>query len=78
MKINQYNENGEYHGYWEQYYHNGNLWYKGSFINGRRHGLWEYYHDNGKLMYKGNYLNGKPDGYWEWYNGNLYKKTYLI
>jgi antitoxin component YwqK of YwqJK toxin-antitoxin module len=78
--INLYNEKGEKHGYWERYYGNGRLWYKGNYVDGREHGYWEVYFDNGRLDYKGNYLNGKKHGYWEDYydNGQLaYKGNYV-
>jgi hypothetical protein len=32
--MNQYNEQGKQHGYWEKYYDNGQLWYKGHDLNG--------------------------------------------
>ena len=44
-----YNTNGKRHGYWEVYYFNGNLWFKGYYINGNRHGLCEEY--NNKTFY---------------------------
>jgi antitoxin component YwqK of YwqJK toxin-antitoxin module len=77
--INLFDENGERHGYWEQYYDNGQLSYKGNYVNGNKHGYWEDYFYNGQLNYKGNYVNGKPHGYWEsyWDNGELdYKGFY--
>ena len=71
--INLYNDKGEKHGYWEDYYDNGQLAYKGNFVNGNRHGYWESYYADGQLSYKGNYVNGKPHGYWEnnYPNGQL-------
>ena len=45
--INLYNEKGEKHGYWEYYFGNGKLSYKGSYLNGEKHGYWESYYDNG-------------------------------
>ena len=76
--INLYNEKGERHGYWESYWSNGQLWYKGNYVNGQRHGYFESYYDNGQLMYKGDYVNGNRHGYWESYydNGQLYYKGY--
>ena len=77
--INLYNEKGEKHGYWEYYFDNGQLDYKGSYLNGEMHGYWESYWSNGQLLYKGSCLNGKRHGYWEsyWRNGKLdFKKTY--
>ena len=43
------NEKGEKHGYWETYYFNGNLWYKGHYKNGIREGYWKWYYSNGDL-----------------------------
>ena len=39
--ITPYNENGKPHGYWEDYYDNGNLFYKGNYVDGKPHGYWE-------------------------------------
>jgi hypothetical protein len=77
--INLFDENGKEHGYWESYYENGQLYYKGNYVNGKPHGYWEYYWYNGQLWYKGNYVNGERHGYWEYYysNGKLcYKGFY--
>ena len=72
--INQYNTNNQKHGYWEKYYFNGNLWFKGNYVNGERHGYWEEYYYNGKLDYKCYYINGKECGLCEEYNN----KTFYI
>jgi antitoxin component YwqK of YwqJK toxin-antitoxin module len=61
------NDKGQRHGYWEVYYDNGQLYFKGDYVNGQRHGYSEEYHPNGKLEYKGNYVNGKKHGHWEFY-----------
>jgi antitoxin component YwqK of YwqJK toxin-antitoxin module len=76
--INLFDENGKRHGYWEYYYSNGQLWYKGNFVNGKQHGYWESYYSSGQLYYKGNYVNGKEHGYWEsyYYNGDLHYKGF--
>ena len=58
------NEKGEEHGYWEVYYFNGQLGYKGNYINGKEDGYWELYQRDGSLMFKGNYVNGKKIGFW--------------
>jgi antitoxin component YwqK of YwqJK toxin-antitoxin module len=77
--ITPYNENGEEHGYWEYYWSNGNLWYKGNYVDGKKHGYWEYYLVNGNLSSKGNYVDGKKHGYWEYYyNGELNQIIYYI
>ena len=79
-KMNKRNEEGQKHGVWEEYYSNGNIWYKGNYVNGQKHGLWEWYWFNGKLNYKKNYVNGQLHGLWGWYhsNGNLEEIRYHI
>ncbi len=54
--MNELNEKGEYHGYWEEYWSNGELWYKTNFINGVEIGYCEIRLSNGDLFYKGFYL----------------------
>jgi antitoxin component YwqK of YwqJK toxin-antitoxin module len=66
--INLYNEKGEKHGYWEEYWNNGKLESRGNYVNGKREGYWEMFHYlTNHLRCKGNYVNGEQDGYWEWY-----------
>jgi len=44
------NDKGQQHGYWERYYNDGKLWYKGFFHNNKQVGYEEdYYWDNGKI-----------------------------
>ena len=50
--MNQFNENNQKDGYWEYYYPNGELAYKGNFINGQRNGYWEGYYFNGQIYKK--------------------------
>ena len=47
--ITPINENNQPHGYWEHYFSNGQLYYKGNYVNGNRHGYWEYNY-NGELI----------------------------
>ena len=54
-KHNRFNINGNRDGYWEVYYSNGNLWYKGWYKNGKREGYWEEYYPDGILWFKGFY-----------------------
>ena len=56
--INLYDETGNKHGLWESYFSNGQLSYKGNYVNGEQHGLWESYYDNGQLHYRREYDNG--------------------
>jgi len=80
LVMNKYNDKGEKHGPWEQYYPKGNLWYKENYINGKKHGLYEIYYYNGNLDYKVNYVNGKGHGLHERYssNGKLNIKQYWL
>jgi antitoxin component YwqK of YwqJK toxin-antitoxin module len=55
--------NGKEHGYWEDYFSNGQLMFKGNYVNGKRHGYWEDYFSNGQLGYKGYYDMGKRVSY---------------
>ena len=66
--IKQFNKKWQAHGYWERYYSDGTLWYKGNYIDGKPDGCWEEYWSNGILMNKGCYANGERTGYWRWYN----------
>lgn len=48
--MNKYNEQRNPHGPWKRYCSNGNLWYKGNYINGKQHGPCEWYWCNGQLI----------------------------
>jgi antitoxin component YwqK of YwqJK toxin-antitoxin module len=67
MKINQINEKGHRHGYWEDYWSSGKLWFKGNYDNDLPHGYWEHYYSNGNQSCKGNYENGMRYGLWKYY-----------
>ena len=57
-------------------YHNGQLRFKGTYIDGKKVGLHEGYYENGQLRFKGNYIDGKESGLWELChkNGQLWEK----
>jgi len=40
--ITPYNDKNEHHGYWERYYINGEVWYKGFYVNGKVNGYEEF------------------------------------
>jgi antitoxin component YwqK of YwqJK toxin-antitoxin module len=65
--IKPYNKEGQEHGYWEDYHHNGKLYSKGNYHNGKRIGYWEFYWANGNIWNRGNYENDIEIGYWEFY-----------
>ena len=65
--MNKLNDKGERHGYWEEYWSNGNLDFKGNYtLNGKKDGYWESCYVNGNLFSRGNYINDERDGLWEW------------
>ena len=85
VRINQYNIDGRKQGYWEEYYSDGNIEYKGNYKNGKEDGYWEYYWENGKIYSKGSYIDGSMNGIWIDYhwNGNLdckdvYKDGFIV
>ena len=76
--LRPYDEEGFPHGYWEIYYDNGQLDYRGEFINDLKHGLHESYLRDGRLFSIGTYNMGKKVGIWFEYrhNGRLRKKLF--
>ena len=54
--MNEYNDRGQRHGYWEKYYSNGEFLYKGHYLDGKVIGYWEFYELNGETMSKEFYL----------------------
>jgi len=44
------NDKGQPHGFWKQYFSNGQLWSKGNWVNDEKHGYWEWYHDGDMYM----------------------------
>ena len=64
MKINQRDERGREHGYWECYRGNGHLWYKGEYRHGKNHGLMEVYQFDGRIWSKGTYKKNEQIGLW--------------
>ena len=50
--MNEYNDKGERHGYWEGYNSNGKLWYKTNYVNGKINGIFEWYYTDCKLIGK--------------------------
>ena len=78
--MNQFNDKGLKEVYWEAYYSNGNLWYKGNFSNDKSVGYCEEYYLNGSLYCKGEFNYDEYLGYWEWYyiDGNLVIKEFYL
>jgi antitoxin component YwqK of YwqJK toxin-antitoxin module len=59
------NDNEELHGNYETYHLNGQLRYKGLYLNGYRLGFHESYWSDGTLNFKGNFINNEYYGYLE-------------
>ena len=60
-------QHGKYHGPYEYYHGNGQLWIRGTYENGKNEGPSEGYYDTGQLMVRGNHKNNIKDGSWERY-----------
>ena len=75
-----YNDKDERHGLWEVYHKNGNIRYKGEYVNGKRHRPWTWYYSNGNLRYKGEFKNARQIGFWVFYKstttGHIKQKFY--
>jgi len=54
--ITPYNNKGQRHGYWEWYFFNNLLTFKGNYFNGNKIGYWENNWSNGKIYRKIYYL----------------------
>ena len=60
---NQYNESGNRHGYWEEYFlTTGLIETKGVYNDGLKHGYWEEFWANGNISYRETYKNGIRHG----------------
>ena len=69
-----------YTGVWITKYDNGQINFKGKYVNGKAEGKGVYYFKNGQVHFKGTYLNGLKDGRWTAYFENGIKRytvTYL-
>jgi len=65
----------------EEFYENGQLWFKGKFVDGKREdGIKEHFHENGNLSRRTTYRDGKPNGPTEMFypNGEFMKKGNFV
>ena len=77
--MNEYNANGERHGYWEEDYRH--LTHKGFYVNGKEHGLWQSVDARPiYIRWTGYYDMGNAIGFWQHYDeyGKLYKKEFYL
>ena len=47
----------------EEFYENGQLKFRWSYIDGKREGFQEIYYEDGPLKYRSNIKNGKREGF---------------
>ncbi len=63
-------KSGKYHGFSEQYYESGQLYYRINYVEGKKEGHYVYFAENGELKSKGLYKDDKPEGQWIVTNNN--------
>lgn len=68
--MNQLNNKGEKHGPWEEYYNNGKLSHRGTYLNGAKVGEWVFYWVNGNLQWLGSYKMNQLIGFWVGYHSS--------
>ena len=66
------NEQNQAHGYWEVYYSDGTLHFKGLFVNSDVFGPYESYSEDGSLTLKCNMLNRTIYGFCEHLGNEMY------
>jgi antitoxin component YwqK of YwqJK toxin-antitoxin module len=78
--MNQFNDINERDGMWEKYDINGQIRYRGSYVNGKRTGFWEHYWLGGDLIWNGCYVEDIPHGYWEIrdFKSRLFEKEFHL
>lgn len=69
---------GDRHGAYEQYYGNGKIVAKGTYVDGKLEGVYQTWHKNGIQKSNVNYQNGNMEGLCQmWYeNGQLLRNLY--
>lgn len=68
IKIEGSYKEGTRTGEWKYWYDNGNLFFKGIFLDDNPDGKHTYYWDNSKIKEEGYYIMGKREGEWVRYN----------
>lgn len=48
----------------EGYFPNGNISFKGGYVNGKLNGIWIYWNEDNRIILKGPFKNGKRNGEW--------------
>lgn len=73
ISVHGYKQEGEYlegmrTGTWKHYYPDGQLAFKGSYVDGIPDSKHIWYHKNGKRKKQGSYIVGMREGTWNYYN----------
>ncbi len=63
-------ENDSENGKWEQFYENGDMRLKCSYLEGKRNGYFQSFYPGGILSIEGEYQNGVMNGKWTYYKEN--------
>ncbi|MEQ9261966.1 MAG: hypothetical protein RLP14_02275 [Owenweeksia sp.] len=63
-------EQGRKQGPWKEYYPDGTLKAKGSYLDDLKIEEWTYYYADGEIEQTGSYQQGLPNGAWVWYHPN--------
>jgi antitoxin component YwqK of YwqJK toxin-antitoxin module len=73
------NENNQYHGLYELWHPNGQIWIRCNYQNGLRHSLYEHWYLNGQIRIRCTFKNDRFHSLYEsWYpDGSLeYRRNY--
>jgi antitoxin component YwqK of YwqJK toxin-antitoxin module len=76
--INQFNEQNQRSGVWEEYYEDGSVKETGSYVEGEKDGLWKAYYPGGNLKHEITYESGAARGPARFYyqDGTLWEEGY--
>ena len=71
-----YDRNGELHGTFESFHHDGSLCHRSNYVHGKLNGQREHFYVNGQLMERAFYKDDKRQGPYEKYNalGQVWEK----
>lgn len=58
------------HGFWTEWYLNGQKQQEGTYFEGHRNGHWVWWYPNGIKMREGDYIKGAPTGNWSFWKEN--------
>ncbi len=79
VRYTRVDDNGYFHGYYEDFDKANMLMSKGHYVHGKKNGYFELYHPNGNIKCRGNYVDHRPSGNWEYfYENGLPERTIRI